>query len=795
MSTEKHHPAETPETTPSHTAPGPSSGPDGIPDASAAAAAPAMQGEPSASTPPEAAAAGQKPARPADETSPIHMPEARSPRDDPTARPQGDSAAELTRPGPASRLFGGLSMVGLPVLVALTALMTAAQLLSPRSLWFSDEVRLADVYMRLQEGNWLTLNLNGLPYADNPPLYFWFLELLDRIPGVDQPLLFFLGTSLSAVLFIAVTWLLARATGHDRRTSFAAGLVALGCLFVAGAAHYSRMDLLFAVLITLSLLCLYRGWIKKSAPVWLTLGFVLAAAATLLESPLGLAFPLLTSLLFLIWRGTPGRLNGRDGLLGFALMLIILLTWLGALLLQGESDYVRDIFSRQIAGRLVNAGHHAWPWWYYLAALPLVWLPWTLALPFVNWWKAARHLPEAWKTRREDGGRGWLWLTIIGGVALLSALSGKSVTGLLPLLPALAVLSARSLLRLSPCRSRCFFGLLGLLFGLTGLILVAAQFSSYVLPRLPETWTTELPALAQVYLDNSAGLALMGAVLLLLSVVLLFLTRRSLPDGSLLLTSLGMVLLMQPYSLVVAPSLETMLSPRAQAEAMSEYVRQGYAPAAYRVYPGVYAYYVNETLAAAAPDQPRPRVTVPVLSDSAALAAFLAEHPRAVVAMPEKDWLRWKDKPSDIFEAQRQWMLDQSCVLTVRDATGEIPPSQEESAPPSGQVPEKSTLSPEPEEASDGTGERNAAESGDSGAALLVEDKGEPALPAPEAGAPAPAGAAQPAMPDIPPAPLAPPPPSPAPTDAEDFAMPDAPSAPDEGGVPQAGESGGTMNL
>lgn len=779
MSSEKHHPAETPET-----APASSSEPDGILDAIVMPAAdktgsaalsdtvPAAQGESAAPLPPEATASGQESARPADETPPIRMPEARSSEGGQAARPGEDSSAGLTRPGPASRLFGGLSVVGLPVLMALTALMSVSQLLVIRPLWFSDEVRLADVYMRLLEGNWLTLNLNGLPYPDNPPLYFWFLQLLDRIPGVDQPLLFFLGTALSAVLFIAVTWLLARATGHDRRVSFAAGLVALGCLFVAGTAHYPRMDLLFAAVITLSLICLYRGWIKKNAPVWLTLGFVLAAAATLIEGPLGLAFPLLTSLLFLIWRGTPGRLNGRDGLIGFALMLIILLTWLGALLLQGESDYVRGIFSHQITGRMVNAGHHAWPWWYYLAALPLVWLPWTLALLFINWWKAARHLPQAWKTRREDGGRGWLWLTVIGGVALLSALGGKTVIGLLPLLPALAVLSARALLRLSPRRSRCFFGLLGLLFGLTGLILVAAQFNSYLLPLLPETWTTQVPALAQVYLDNTAGLAFMGGVLLLLSLVLLLLTRRSLPDGSLLLTSLGVVLLMQPCSLMVAPSLETMLSPRAQAEAMSEYVRRGYAPAAYRVYPGVYAYYVNEALASAAPDQARPGVTVPDLGDRAALAAFLAEHPRAVVAMPEKDWMRWTDKPSDMFEAQRQWIVDQSCVLAVRDAASETPPSGEESAPPSGEDPEKNTLSPAP----------------------VAEDREEPeqALPAPEASAPAPADKPQPAMPDIPPAPLAPAQPSPALTDAADSAMPDAPSAP---AAPMAVEPGATQDL
>lgn len=675
MSTEDQHPVDTQK---SSVPDAPASPPIAMPPAQAAAddAAPTTpETEPAAPAAPEIAAAaaqGELPSRyrPAENAASLRTPRpGKAPQPSRPVRPRRVTPAALTDPGPASRLFRGLSVAGLPALMLLAALMCLAQLLVTRPLWFSDEVRHADVYTRLLEGHWLALDLNGLPYPDKPPLYFWFLNLLDRIPGVDQPLLFFLGTALSAVLFTGVTWLLARATGHDRRVSFGAGLMSLGSLFVAGTAHYPRMDLLFSVVIALSLICLYRGWIKQSAPIWLTLGFVLAGVATLIKGPLGLAFPLLSSVLFLFWRGTPGRLNGRDGLFGFALMLILLLVWMGALFFQGESEYLREILGPQIAGRIVNSWHHAAPWWYYLAALPLVWLPWTLLVPFIDWWKAARRLPAAWKTRREDGGRGWLWLTIIGGLALLSAVSGKIAIYLLPLLPALAVVSARALLLLSPRRSRWFFFCLGLFFGLLGLLFVAAGFGPRLLPLLPETWTTALPAVARAYLDNTAGLALMGAASLIVAVVLLFLTRRSLPDGALLLTGLGVVLLMQPYALVVAPSLDTMLSPRAQAGAMAAYVRQGYAPAAYRVYPGVYAYYLDEALAAAAPTAPRPDTVVPDLEDHAALVSFLAEHPRAVVAMREKDWTRWEDKPSDMYEVQRQWIVDQPYVLALREDT------------------------------------------------------------------------------------------------------------------------------
>lgn len=592
------------------------------------------------------------------------------------------------KPGMAERLFNSLSWLGLPVLLALTALMCVAEIATVRTLWFSDEVRHADVYMRLLGGDYLALSLNGLSYPDKPPLYFWFLQWLDISGGllVEPPLLFFLGTALSAVFFVGATWLLARATGHDRRESFAAGLLVIGCLFFAGLAHYPRMDLLFAAVIVLSLVCLYRGWIKASAPLWLTAGFVLAGVAALIKGPLALAFPILSSILFLILRGTPSRLNGRDGILGFALMLLMIMGWATALYFAGHADYLREIIGPQIAGRMVNAWHHAAPWWYYLAALPLVCLPWIFLALFVNWWAAAKSLPEAWKNRRENGGRMWLWIVFLSGFALLSAVSGKIAIYLLPVLPALAIVAAHALLKLSPGRSRWFFMSVGIFLTILGLALALVQVAPYLLPYLPETWTTSLPAIARAYMENTRGLVLMGLVAMVFGIALLRFTRRSLPGGALLLTTLGIICLMQPYALVVAPSLDTMLSPRAQAKVMAQQAQEGFFPAAYRVYPGIYSYYMNEEMlrsglaADADPNAARdsagliarwPNATVRDLPDDDALRALLREQPRVVIAMREKDWLKWGAWDANV--VHRQWIVDQPYVLITLDQTVSLP--------------------------------------------------------------------------------------------------------------------------
>lgn len=582
------------------------------------------------------------------------------------------SAAARVEPGIAEKCFNGLSWAGLPVLLVMTALVVFQQLLAPRALWLFDEVRAADVYMRFLGGDQLALSLNGVPCTDMPPLYFWFLRGLDLVPHVDQPLLFFLGTALSAMLYIGAIWLLARATGHDRRTAFASGLLALTTFFIMGLAQSPNADLLFAATVVLSLICFYRGWIRTKAPVWLTLAFLLAGAATLIKGPLALAFPIIASILFLFWRGTPGRLNGRDGLPGFLLMLLLIGVWLVMLYVAGHTDYIVDMFQRQLAGRIFDTGENTLPRWFYLAALPLVCLPWTLLPLFVNWWGAARGVPAAWRSRRENGGSSWLWLTLLAGLALLSALGAKSATALLPLLAPLAVLAGRSLLRLTPRRSRLYFFFTACMFLLLGLLLVAGHYHARLLPLLPAAWIArlgELPPLVFAWLDAARNLVCMGGVLIILALLLIFLCRRSLPGGALLLCSAGLVVMNLPFARNVAPSLEGILSPRPHASAMAPLAHEGYKPAAYRVSPGAFAYYLNECMAAYGTPETggRPAFTVPEFDSMDQLRELLAKNDRVLVVMPEKDWNDWQDRPARLTVIGRQWMVDEPCVLVKQD--------------------------------------------------------------------------------------------------------------------------------
>lgn len=625
--------------------------------------------------------------------------------------------------GPAEKLFNALSYAGLPVLLILAAAMTFLEVWQVRDLWFSDEVRLADAFMNLGSGDWLMLTMNGLPYPDKPPLYFWFMEALTMIPGVTMPMVMFLAVAVSHLLFIGSIWLLARGTGHDRREAFAAGLVALGCAFISGAACYPRMDLLFAAVVALGMTCLYRGWIKSFAPFWLAAGFLLMGAATLIKSPLGIAFAVVTSVVFLFWRGTPGRLNSRDGLPGFTLMLLMILAWAAALYLGGHQEYLRNMVMQQLAGRVLEGGNHGQVWWYYLVALPVIWLPWILVVLFVNWLAVLRGIPAVWKSRREKGGSSWLWIWLVTGVAMLSAVQAKMAVYALPLLAPLAVLTGRSLMRLTPGRSRVFFSLASAVLAVAGLALVLVEVFPVVRPYVGD-YLPAVPAVADPWLAGLEGTMYMGGVLILLAVALLFFTRLGLPGGALLVTAFGMILMMLPYEAFVAPSMDKLLSPRAQAQAMAAKVKEGYAPAAFNVYPGAYAWHLNELL-----PQPTGRLAVPDLATTADRDAWLKAHPMTVMAMPAADWEAWTDKPAGAQVVLTSWMVHKNYVVVtftpgetpVRDAqepaAAEDAPAEQAPAPEAASAPEEgapettdATQTPAPAEAPAPEGSPSAAD-------------------------------------------------------------------------------------
>jgi 4-amino-4-deoxy-L-arabinose transferase-like glycosyltransferase len=542
-------------------------------------------------------------------------------------------------------------------LLALAAVLAAQTLyaLDVRALWYSDEVRYANVLEHvIHAKKWLVMYLNGQPYSDKPPVYFWFLSAFKPFfPGLGPPL-FMLGSAVSALLMLAATSLFTRRVlGADRHTALAAGLTLLTCFYFIGVSHYTRMDLLFAAIITLSHVFFFAAWNRDRAPLLTAAAFGLAGLAVLTKGPLGFAFPAVTGVIYLAWTGRITRLFRRDILFGLILFAALVGGWLAAAWFAGEHEFVERIFYKEVYKRALDAPHHRQGPWYYFATLPLAWLPWTLvilALPLTRLFRGA-FWSGIWRSRGETGrGSAYVWIMLVSGFVLLTLVSIKIIIYLLPLYPALAALTARRVLDLDEAGTKRLFYAVG------GLMLVVAA----VLPfgNLLHQWPIEIE-----------GLVLSAAVSALSGLAIILRGRREGPRGALIVTAVAVTIWLAPLNLIVAPSLDPVMSPKAQGEVMGEYARQGYAPMAYKIYSGTYTYYADATIMES--------------QDREFIETQIRKEPKVVIGMQKRYWDEWKDRPDSLEIVHEQWIVERPYVLAVKgpDTTPEPVDLPEEPAP------------------------------------------------------------------------------------------------------------------
>lgn len=508
--------------------------------------------------------------------------------------------------------------------------------LNNRALWFSDEVRYADAYKNLAlHGKWMVLALNGQPYPDKPPVYFWFLWLIDTLTPADPPTVFFLGAALSGLFLLGAAYVLARTLKFDRTVSLAAVLILLSTFFLAGLFHYSRMDLMFAALIVLVHACLFRAFDGETQGRWPLYGFLLAGIATLIKGPLGFLFPLLTAALYLLWKGEARKLFTRQMGLGLVAMLAMLAAWVtGVILTEGPDFLVNTVLGQHVIQRATHTFHHREPFYYYCIAFPLAWLPWTLfafAAPVKTLFSPARWR-ELWTARHKTGPHAFLWIMFAATFLFLSCLSGKVLIYILPMFPPLAILTGDAMTRLDKSRTVRFWTLAAALWAALGFgLIVAGDLLPFPVPV--------------------RGLGISACVLLLGSAAI-FLAGRKSNKAGLICSALALTAWLYPVGLLVAPSLDEAMSPRRQALIIGDYADRGYAPMAFKIYSGIFTYYAGHNLAET--------------GDPALLKSWLDSKDKAVLSIRKRHWDEWKDRPQGLIVLDEQNVAGMDYLIVLK---------------------------------------------------------------------------------------------------------------------------------
>jgi 4-amino-4-deoxy-L-arabinose transferase-like glycosyltransferase len=319
----------------------------------------------------------------------------------------------------------------------LVALLPAVLLYPCRSfhLLEPDEGRYAQIPKEmLDAGRWVIPTLQGEPYLDKPPLFYWLVKLGYQAFGVNEAAAR-LVPAVSVHLTVLAVYLLGRRSVGEKAAFWAAVLLTVSPGYL-GVARLLLLDGLLTLWVTLSVLCGYEA-VRTGRLKW---GWWLASAVAsglgfLTKGPISevLLFPPLLAVGLL--GGHTARVGGRGCLAFAAVVLAVNLPWYVALSRQ-RPEFLAHFFWEHNVLRFVKPFDHLQPVWYYAPILLGGFLPGVIvAVPYLRAVLLTTQPPNHPTTRH-----GGFWL-LAGGwcMAFFSASGSKLPTYILPAFPPLCL--------------------------------------------------------------------------------------------------------------------------------------------------------------------------------------------------------------------------------------------------------------------------------------------------------------------------------------------------------------------
>lgn len=452
---------------------------------------------------------------------------------------------------------------GLLLLVAAVVLAAGIGLRDP---WPADEPRFALIAKEMVEtGHWLFPHVGGVVYPDKPPLFFWLVAAVYWLTGSIRVAILAPGFIAGIGTLVLVTDLARRL--WNEQTAIYCGAVLLAILQFPLQMKAGQIDGLLCLWTTLSLYGFCRHLLTGPDWRWYAIGGVAAGLGIITKGVGFLPYLVFLPFLFAVYRGWPGVARpapaGFRWLLAPAATLIVVSLWLVPMLTAvaasgdpGLAAYRDNILFHQTVTRYADSWGHIKPPWYLLTnAIPWLWLPVTLALPW---------LVPTWY--RDLGNRNAAVL-LLGGWVLLVVLffslsEGKRSLYIFPAAPALALIAglhAAALLERVPVRRVLigFCGVLGLLLAAIGVYALSWPYALHDVTSNEATVT------------RASVAALITGVLMIAGLVVL--RRRSVSAA----LAAALVVLWTGIGLLIAPQINGERSGRALLAALDRHVTPG----------------------------------------------------------------------------------------------------------------------------------------------------------------------------------------------------------------------------
>ena len=309
-----------------------------------------------------------------------------------------------------------------------------------------DEGRNAEAAREILEtGDWITPHLDGVPYLDKPPAYFWTVAASYLLLGVSE-MSARAPSALFALAGILLAFWFARRCHGDRAGWFAAVALALSPLYIV----FGRIvifDMMLTFCMTVSCLMAFEAMEGGPGRLPAALIFVCAGIGTITKGPVALAVPLLVAVAWALLRRRPGMLKRLGWLQGLALYAAVVVPWL-VLVESRNPGYLRyAIIGENLERMTSNRFETSRPFWFYAKVILPGLFPWILYAGAVagrrarTWRRALAGLASETDRGRLATAFAGVWLGTL--VLFFSLIASKRPSYMLPCAVPLALLAGR----------------------------------------------------------------------------------------------------------------------------------------------------------------------------------------------------------------------------------------------------------------------------------------------------------------------------------------------------------------
>ena len=289
----------------------------------------------------------------------------------------------------------------------------------------------------LATGDWLTPRINGVPYFEKPPLFYWMQASVMQFGGLGE----FSGRLATMLVVIATCLTTFSIAGliYGRTTAWLSATVLSTCLLGYGLSREAMLDAPVTLFITLCIGCFIAAQKDKNPQsqkcrYW---GMYIASAlAVLTKGLIGIVIP---GLVIGAWIA----INRRWKLLlevrlisGLVLFALIAVPW-HYLMAREHPEFLNFYFIHEHFTRYLTDEHkRTAPWWFFIAVTIAGLLPWVVLLP--------RTIKACYRERKE-GVTMFLSLWVVLPMLFFSSSHSKLIPYIFPIFPPLAILIGHQL--------------------------------------------------------------------------------------------------------------------------------------------------------------------------------------------------------------------------------------------------------------------------------------------------------------------------------------------------------------